>query len=326
MSRVFKGVDLAALPAQFDPPIPGSRTLILDGDGPCYRAVTTAKTLPTAMRRFTQLVLETQFLTNCSDVRIHLTAKGSKKADRKLYPTFWPYQEKRGGSPKPPLLEPLRHAVADAIERQTGELPNEWWCELHNYWEADDGIIMDSVRMGDDSVVWSEDKDMRLAPGPYFELKTGMTDFIDNRYGWIGEAFTEAGKLKVIGHGTKFFWAQMLMGDSADRVRGLERYNGKTIAERGALDVLMPIKDESEAANLVLTAYARHGQNPLAEAEMMWLRRAHMDSAHRYITELDLLPPLRQWIDDLHGYHQEVLTIRRQEVAERQREAEDDNE
>lgn len=324
--KLFKGVDLDALPAQFDPPVPGTRTLLLDADGPAYRAVTTAKTLPTAMRRFVQLVLEIQFLTNCSDVRLHLTAKGSKKADRRLYPSFWPYQQKRSSTPKPPLLEPLRQAVYDALQRETGELPNEWWCELHNYWEADDGIIMDSVRLGDDSVVWSEDKDMRLARGPYFELKTGMTDFIDNRFGWINEDFTEAGKLKVKGHGTKFFWAQMLMGDSADRVRGLDRYNGKLIAERGALDVLMPIRDEHEAANVVLSAYAKSKQNPLAEAEMMWLRRSDMDSAHRYITELDLYPQLRQWIDDLHGYHQQVLAIRREEARDRQREAEDDNE
>lgn len=265
------------------------------------------------MRRFVQIVLEIQYLTNCSDVRIHLTAKGSKKANRKLYPSFWRYQDKRSSSPKPPLLEPLRQAVYDALQRNTGELPIEWWCELHNYWEADDGIIMDAVRLGDDGVVWSEDKDMRLTPGPYFDLKSGRTDFIDNRYGWIGEDYTGAGKLKVVGHGTKFFWAQMLMGDSADRVRGLDRLDGKLVAERGALDLLQPISCEHAAANAVLAAYARSGQNPLAEAEMMWLRRGQEDSAYRYLTELDLLPRLRQWIDDLHGYHQQVLAIRLKE-------------
>jgi hypothetical protein len=313
---VWRGRDLSGLPAQFDPKPPGSRTLILDGDGPCYRACTTAKTLPTALRRFVQIVLEIQYLTNCSDVRIHLTAKGSKKANRKLYPSHWVYQDKRGSSPKPPLLEPLRQAVYDSLQRETGELPPEWWCELHNYWEADDGIIMDAVRLMDDGVVWSEDKDMRLTPGPYFEVKTGCTDYLDNRFGWIGEDHTPAGKLKVVGHGTKFFWAQMLMGDSADRVRGLTKLDGKLIAERGTLDFLQGVQCEHEAANAVLAAYGRAGQNPLAEAEMMWLRRGQEDSAYRYLTELDLVPNLRQWVDDLHGYHQQVLAIRLKDQEE----------
>ncbi len=309
MRTHWRGVELAGLPPQFDTPVPG-RTLILDGDGPAYRAASTVKTLPTAIRRYVTLVLEAMYLANCDSVRIHLTAKGSKKAHRGLYPTFWPYQAKRAGKAKPALLEPLRNAIFDAVNNEHELIPPGWFCELHHYWEADDGIIMDGASYRDTCVVYSEDKDMRLTQAPYFEMSTGLVDFIDNRFGYIAEAYTDGGTLKVKGHGTKFFWAQMLMGDSADRVRGLDRYEGKLIAERGALDVLMPIKDESEAANHVLCAFAKIKQNPLAEAEMLWLRRSHEDCAYRYLTELDLLPPLRQWLDDLHGYHQQVLALR----------------
>lgn len=290
--------------------------MILDADGPAYRAVTTAKTLPTAMRRFVQHVLELQFLTNCTEVRLHLTAKGSKKAHRKHYPTHWVYQEKRSESPKPPLLEPLRMAVFDSYERGDGLIPVDWYVDMHHYWEADDGMIMDAVRFGDEAVIWSEDKDLRLTPGPYFEVKTGRTDYIENRFGWIGEDYTPAGKLKVIGHGTKFFWAQMLMGDSADRVRGLDKLDGKNIAEAGTLEFLSGFTDESAAANAVLSAYVRHGQNPLAEAECLWLRRSQEDSAFRYIMELDLLPPLRTWLTELHAYHQAVLNLRLEQAEE----------
>ena len=308
--RVWKGIDLAAVPAQFDPKPAGRRVLVVDADGPAYRAVTTAKTLPTAMKRFVQLILEIQFLTNCTEVRLHLTARGSKKAHRQHYPTHWVYQDKRGGKPKPPLLEPLRQAVFDSYERSDGAIPVEWFVDMHNYWEADDGMIMDGIMLGDDCVIWSEDKDLRLTSAPYFERSTGRTDFIDNRFGWIGEAYTEAGKLKVIGHGTKFFWAQMLMGDSADRVRGLDKLDGKNIAEAGTLAFLSGITTESEAANAVLEAYVRHGQNPLAEAECLWLRRSQEDSAYRYMSELALRPELQQWLDELHTYHQAVLKLR----------------
>lgn len=314
--RVWKGIDLAAVPAQFDPKPAGRRVLILDADGPAYRAVTTAKTLPTAMRRFVQHVLELQFLTNCTEVRLHLTAKGSKKAHRKHYPTHWVYQEKRGASPKPPLLEPLRMAVFDSYERGDGLIPVDWYVDMHHYWEADDGMIMDAVRFGDEAVIWSEDKDLRLTPGPYFEVKTGRTDYIENRFGWIGEDYTPAGKLKVIGHGTKFFWAQMLMGDSADRVRGLDKLDGKNIAEAGTLEFLSGFTDESAAANAVLSAYVRHGQNPLSEAECLWLRRSQEDSAFRYLMELDLLPELRTWVTELNTYNQAVLALRLEQAEE----------
>lgn len=309
----WRGVELASLPSQFEPTVPG-RVLVLDGDGPAYRAAAKAAQLPTAMRRYVTLVLEEMYLANCTEVRIHLTAKGCKKAHRGLYPTFWEYQSKRSGRPKPPLLEPLRQAIERAVEQGDPLIPEGWWTQLHHYWEADDGIIMDGVVYGDNCVIRSDDKDMRITQAPFMEPSTGKIDYIDNRYGWLGEAYTPSGKLKVTGHGTKFFWAQMLMGDKADTVRGLDRLDGALVGESGTLKFLMPIMDENEAANAVLAAYARNKQNPLAEAEMLWLRRSETDSAYRYISELELLPPYRQWIEDLHGYHLQVLEQKKAEM------------
>ena len=139
------------------------------------------------------------------------------------------------------------------------------------------------------------------------ETKRGKLDVITDRFGWIGEDFTPSLKLKVSGHGTKFFWAQMLMGDSADNVRGLSKLDGKAVAEVGTLEFLQAITDENEAANRVLWAYARNGQDALAEAQMLWLRRSHTDCAYRYFSELDLDANLRTWINQLHDYHQAVL-------------------
>ena len=179
---------------------------------------------------------------------------------------------------------------------------------------------MDSLVYGARGVVKSDDKDLRLVPGPYWEEKRGKLDVLapGDRYGWIDQDFTPSLKLKVKGHGTKFFWAQMLMGDKADNIQGLSRLDGKLIGEAGTLDFLSKIDDEDEAANRILWAYARNGQDALAEAQMLWLRRTEQDCAYRYMEELALDKDLRKWLGQLHQYHTAFITAKRQEYEDAQ--------
>lgn len=303
MMRTVLGVDLdAEVEPLFENAVPGT-VLLCDGDGAAYRAAATAKTLPTAYRRFLQEILTDQFLTRTEAVEVYLTASGGKKAYRDLYPTWKPYQGNRNGKKKPALLEPLRQFLASGPD----DLPDGIEVQVENFWEADDRLIMRATALGDTAVMKSDDKDLRLTPGPYYENSTGCIDKIDGRFGWIKDSYTESLNLKVVGHGTKFFWAQMLMGDSADNVRGLDRLHGKMVGEVGTLEYLVPIEDENEAANRILWAYAKHKQDALAEAQMLWLRRSESDCAYRYLTELDLDPKLRKWLDSLHEYHQKYM-------------------
>lgn len=283
------------------------RILLLDADGPAYVASCTAKTLDTAIRRFIKLALTQMFLTNSEHGKLYLTASGCVKAYRDCYPTVKPYQGNRSGKAKPPLLEPLRCAIARIAAEGGAGLPPELSVELHHYWEADDAMIMDAHAQGPLGLVESADKDLRLTPGPYLEQETGVIDIISNRYGWISEAYTPAGKLKIKGHGTAFFWAQMLMGDKADNVVGLSKLDGKPIGERGALNFLEGITSEQEAAEKVAWAYVRNGQDMLAEAECLWLRRNQHDSAYDYFMELDLGAKLNKWYTELHDYHLDLI-------------------
>jgi hypothetical protein len=274
-------------------------------------ASSSARTLDTAVRRFIKLVLTDQFLTNSESTKVYLTASGCVKAYRDCYPTVKPYQGNRSGKAKPPLLEPLRCAISRMAETGTG-LPEELSVELHHYWEADDAMIMDAEIQGPQGLIKSADKDLRLTSGPWYDEKTGKVDIIDGRYGWIDEEYTPAGKLKVVGHGTKFFLAQLLMGDTADNVKGLSKLAGQAIAERGTLNFLGPIEDENEAIDAILTAYTRNQQNPLAEAECLWLRRHQHDSAFAYFMEADLKPVFRNWLTELHEYHAELIAIEKE--------------
>ena len=288
------------------------RILLLDADGPAYKAAATVKTLDTAIRKFIKLALTQMFLTNSEHGKLYLTASGCVKAYRDCYPTVKPYQGNRSGKAKPPLLEPLRVAIARIAQEGGAGLPPELSVELHHYWEADDAMIMDAHTQGALGLIESADKDLRMTPGPYLEQETGKVDIITDRYGWIDEAYTPAGKLKVKGHGTKFFLAQLLMGDKADNVVGLSKLDGKAIGERGTLNFLSPITDENEAIDAILRAYLRNQQNPLAEAECLWLRRHQHDSAYSYFMEADLNPVFRNWLTELHEYHLELIAIEKE--------------
>lgn len=289
-----KGLDLNSLQDQFT--APKGRTLILDADSMAYAATATAKTLPTAGRRFVQNVLELMFLTECQFVRAHLTANTCAKVNRKLYPTVQPYQGNRKFKSKPPLLEPLRQALRSMSPAVSGLIPEGWSITVHDWLEADDAVVQDSFVLGVDGLVYSEDKDLALAPGPVYLRKKGIVDTLTDRLGWIDTYTTRAGAIKAFGHGTKFFWLQMLMGDQADNVKGLTKFEGKPIGFMRAFQFVQQYSDESALARAVLQAYSDNAQHPLPEAECLWLRRFDGDSAFNYLSSLDLEPGMQAWL------------------------------
>lgn len=303
------------LPAQFPPPVQG-RILLLDSDFPAYQAAATVKNLDTAVRRFQTLVETQRFLVNAETVRVHLTESGCQKLRRFDYPTVKPYQANRDGKAKPPLLGPLRRAIP------TLDWEPHWSIHSWRDREADDGLMMDALLYGDRAIMVSGDKDLNITPGPLWIADEGRIDYIPDRFGWIKLKQTTNGN-KVVGHGTRFYWCQMLMGDTADNVQGIIRLNGKLCGAVGAYNALEGITSESDAAEFVLRAYMAAQQNPLAEAECLWLRRSLDDTAHAYLSELGLPDYLQQWLDSLHQYHQEVLEFK---LKARQEEQYDEDE
>ena len=292
----------ADLPEQFAPAVAG-RVLLMDGDFPCYQAAATVKTLPTALRRYQTLVETERFLVGAETCRVHVTPSGCLKCRREDYPTAKLYQDNRTGKPKPALLNPLRNAVL------TTEWPEHWSTFGWRDREADDGLMMDAYIYGDRGIMVSGDKDLFITPGPLWIADEGRIDYIPDRFGWIKQKeLTSA--TKVVGHGTKFFWAQMLMGDTADNVKGIIKLNGKLCGAVGAYAALDSITSESDAAEFVVRAYMVGKQNPLAEAECLWLRRSLDDSAYRYLSELGLPDNMQQWLDSLNQYHIDVLAYK----------------
>lgn len=278
---IVQGVDTSALPDQFNSAVQG-RTLILDGDGPCYVAAATVKRLDTALRNFQTEVLKRMFMAGASDCRIHLTARSSDKHGRFRVIAEKPYQGQRKGKSKPSLLEPLRELVAD----------NSTWLDdysviLHRELEADDGMIQDAYLLGENGVISSEDKDLRMTPYPYYEAERGQV-MPSQPVGWIGLKHTPSGTAKLTGQGPLFFWAQMLSGDTADNIAGVRTYAGQKCGVVGTFGVLKDVQCIHAAANLVLDAYRAVDQNPVAEGWLLWLTRWHKDNVIQYMQSLEL--------------------------------------
>ena len=288
---IIAGIDTSTIPDQFQNAVPG-RTLIIDGDGPCYVASATAKRLDTALRNFQSEILKRMFLTGAQTCSIHLTAHNSDKHGRFRVKAVKPYQGNRKGKAKPSLLEPLREAVAD----------NATWLEeynvvMHRELEADDGMIQDAYLLKGDGIIWSEDKDLRMTPYLYYE--TGRGEVMPGQpVGWVGLKFTEGGNSKMVGQGPMFFWYQMLGGDEADHIQGVKTYDGKKCGKTGAYNVLKDVTCINDAANLVIDAYRKIDQNVLAEGWLLWLTRWHKDNVVNYMRSLELSGDNRQFVED----------------------------
>lgn len=286
----FMGLSPDLSCARFDT-LGTSGVLLLDGDSFCYEASAGARSLPVALGKFKQKVLETMYLLRCNECRVHLTAKGSTKVHRGKLLGELPYQGNRNGKVKPPLLEPLRIAAA-----QDGVFPSDTGVSvtLHHFLEADDALIIDAYRLPK-TLMYSPDKDLRLTPGPWYDVNTGRIDEIGDRYGW---AEYDADKGKIVGHGTKFFWAQMLHGDQADNVKGLLSVHGSKCGQVAAGSILKYCVTEEDAANVVIGLYRVIDQNPLPEAYAMWLLRTDDDEFIKYLFSLRLTAANMQFIQD----------------------------
>lgn len=266
------------------------KVLILDGDGPAYVAAATVKTIPTGIRRFHTACLEAQFLAETTTVEVHLTHEECYKAGRFKVNAVKPYQGQRSSSAKPPLLQALRQEVSEA------DPPPGVFVHMQRNVEADDAMMMKAYELGEMGIIRSEDKDLRMTPYPYYDIESG-TVMPSDPFGklWIKEM--KSGK-KLLGRSLKFFWAQMLMGDSADNIKGVLTLNGKDCGPVNTFDLLDPMTEIGQVCNAVVDAYRAIDQNPLPEGWLLWLLRSPDDNFWKYLNELEWTEANRTFLAD----------------------------
>jgi len=220
---IINGIDVDALTPSLGQAFPAEiagKVLQLDGDAQCYK-VAYDDTVPLAVviNNYFSSVEMRRKMSGAEFVNIHLT--GQNKGGRYELATVKKYQGNRDGKIKPVNLEPLR----DYLSSYKPKPEENFNILLHTTQEADDGMVQENfkaIQAGNRqlSVIMAEDKDLTMASGLHCDWNTFKITDVDGFGSIYLDDSTSTKKIK--GFGTSFFWAQLLTGDAADNIPGLE--------------------------------------------------------------------------------------------------------
>jgi len=172
----------------------------IDGDILVYRVGFTTQDadIGIAKWRLHELLKKILESVQATEFQVYLTASNDSTAFRKqVYPEYKANRK----APRPVHYEALREYLV-----------SNWGASVSTTIEADDAIGIDS-RNNPDSVIVSIDKDLLQLPGLH--------------YNFVKEEFTTVNEHS----GLRFFYKQLLMGDKADNIKGVEGI-GEVKAER----------------------------------------------------------------------------------------------
>ena len=141
-----------------------------------------------------------------------------------------------------------------------------------NGMEADDAIAID-MTADQGTVCVSRDKDLRQVQGWHYGYSVGkQAEFPLTYVDFIGSLDMPNPK-KLIGTGMKFFWSQVITGDSTDNYKGLPKYGPVA-----AFNILNDITDLDQMYDVVLDEYNKvHGEEGFTkfkeQCQMAWMVR-----------------------------------------------------
>lgn len=317
------GVDLAMLSHEEEkdrvvlPEIVKGRVVHIDADFLAYQVSadsTGQKTLEDMKHNAREIVRRIKSCAGAERVHLHLTPSTSNKGMRYEQAMLKEYQANRKNEEKPRYLNIIRNWL---VKEFTGT--------LHETCEADDGMAAaqyTAIDLGRSnlSVICSKDKDLCMVTGLHLDWNYGYLNEVDV-YGslelvTVQSANSKSRKLKGWGHA--FFWAQMLIGDTADSISGLPRITPEAARRLGlpkgglcgpvaAYGLLCNIRSNHAALRLVAGLYRDYGNTVgfknwrdgsaitwqeafMSEARLLWMRRSVSDplDADKWIKEISL--------------------------------------
>lgn len=289
--------------------IPGKEVLI-DADVVAYYGAYTCDDLPlrAATRRvdyrMNQIIEETQaenyrgFLTGKFNFRDDIATLRRYKGNR--------YDKDGNRITKQPFW----------LQECRTYLRNEWDCELVEGEEADDALGIaqtENSKQCIDSVISSIDKDLWIIAGWHHNMNSGSLEY-SSSFGFINLY-----KGKLLGAGKKFFYAQLLMGDTADCIPGLpkvtegmkERWNIRRggCGATAAFKVLEDAYTEEECMDRVWQCYKEYWrQNDYNHWRTLKLYKAGDDTALKQLIEQGRLLWMRTEEGEMWSPKLKVLT------------------
>lgn len=146
-------------------------------------------------------------------------------------------------------------------------------CRVANGLEADDLLAMEQTSRPNETVICSRDKDLRMVPGMSYSWECGRQpsfgpELVDNK-GWL--KLNERGDVK--GVGLKFFFYQMLVGDTVDNIPGCPK-----IGEVKAYKLLNELNTRREHELAVIGAYRdfygdEYKERLEEQSKLLWMVR-----------------------------------------------------
>lgn len=322
------------------------RRLQLDVDGVCYHVAKPDTLLESNIKSLLNYIDQLRQCAGAGTVYTHTTLK--LKGGREFMATVKPYQEKRHGYHNPNYLQRVRDLRQSVIYHETQLIKPA----PQLFIEADDSMTMahlDYIRQTGDptlSVIGTDDKDLWQNPGNIINITTkkttwnGTWDSMQRGWGenlgWVAFRASDKSKTKkLVGRGMKFFWAQMLAGDSADNIAGLpaiatwvadiyKPIKGNRTAEQLAVgdslaaDMISQARSEADCFNMVHQAYASyygvHAMFYIFESAFaLWLRRTNnVLDVLEYFKQLGVQYTLHeQQVAALHEYQRQCQEVAR---------------
>lgn len=213
-------------------------------------------------------------------VVVHLTGRGSDKGGRFKIATVKDYQGQRDSSRRPQNWDAMRTWLEESKTLPGTDFRVVTWLDR----EADDGVSAAARyawQTGKLPAIFSRDKDFRMIPGRHVTWTTlQRIELLPERWKLdTGETDTNG----PIIYGQIAFWLQMLQGDNADNIPGLEKVPAKAAGKFKncgggcAHEYLDGTKNAAQAYGVVSKLYQDYygGSWPdrfAEQAALLWLR------------------------------------------------------
>lgn len=152
----------------------------------------------------------------------------------------------------------------------------QYQAEIIHGMEADDALAIELTKHGDSVICVSRDKDLRQVPGWHYSYSVGnQLPFGPHKYSELGELalFKMKSGNKLTGGGLKFFYSQVLTGDTVDNYKGV-----KGAGPVAAYKLLNDCESHEDLLSKALGYYYdKHAENAaqlfLEQADLAWMVR-----------------------------------------------------